>query len=304
MLFELLVLGSNSAVPAYNRNMSCQVMQVGHKLYLIDCGEAAQHQMLKNKVKLGKIESIFISHLHGDHYLGLPGLLMTMQLHRRTAPIKIYGPKGLDELITLNLRISESTLEYPVEFHDIDYANPGKIYEDNHITVDTVPLRHSIETVGFVFDEKPKKRKVLAERIPTGLPYEMLTALKEGKDIEFNGEAYTSEHLTLAPKKSRKFAYCSDTCYHEPIIDSIKGADLLYHEATYLEEHKDKADKTLHSTAREAGSIAEQAGVGMLVIGHFSSRYKTLDRLLGEAKEEFPETYLAIEGDRYGVPER
>lgn len=303
MLFELLVLGSNSAVPAYNRHMSCQVMQIGHKLYLIDCGEAAQHQLIKSKVKMNKIDSIFISHLHGDHYFGLPGLLSTMQLQNRRAPLHIYAPKGLDELITLNLKISNSVLEYPVHFHPIDFGSPGEIFSDNHISVQTLPLSHSIDTVGFVFREKPKKRKVVAERLPTGLPFDAIVDLKEGKDIEFGGTVFKNDLLTTPPKKSRSFAYCSDTAYHEPLIEELKGVDLLYHEATYLEEHKEKANENYHSTAREAGSIAEQAKVGKLIIGHFSSRYKSLDRLLEEAKEEFPDTYLAVEGEKYGVPE-
>lgn len=299
--FDVTVLGSSSATPAYNRNPSAQLLNLNEKYYLIDCGEATQNQLNKFRIKSSRIDYIFISHLHGDHYLGLVGLLSTMHLHGRTKEIHIYGPPELKEIIDLQLKVSETILRYQIEFHQTHTEYSEKIFESNDLTVETIVLNHRIPTTGFVFREKPKKRKINSAKMEEyDVPLEYIPLLKNGIDYSDKyGNTITNAELTFDPLPSKSYAYCSDTLYNENFIEQIEGVDMLYHEATFLHELIDRAVETFHTTALQAGSLAKKANVKKLMIGHFSARYKELDLLLAEAQSEFPNTVLALEGEKY-----
>ena len=258
-------------------------------------------RMARFRIRSQRINHIFISHLHGDHYLGLMGLLSTMHLQGREKALDLYGPKGLSEIITLQLKYSETVLNYEINFHPIQTDLHKVIHEDDYIKVWSIPLNHRIPCSGFMFEEKTKKRRINKDKLPEGFSVRNIVRLKHGEDI-FDDEGallYQNKDLTLPPKKSFKYAYCSDTKYDESIIPYIKNADLLYHESTFTEEHAERASNTYHSTAKEAASIAKKAEVGKLLLGHFSVRYKDLDPLLSEAKQVFENSALAIEGEEF-----
>ena len=297
------ILGSNSAAPAHRRNHTSQLINVEGKFYLMDCGEGTQLQLKRYKIKAQRISNIFISHLHGDHYLGLMGLLSTMHLIGRQKPLNLYGPAGLDEIITLQLRMSQTVFNYEVNFHTVDTEVFQPIHVDDHITVYSVPLDHRIPCAGYLFEEKKKNRRIIKENLPKDFSIRNIVRLKHGEDIqdEDGNLLFKNSDLTLDPKKSYKYAFCSDTKYNESIIPHIKDADMLYHEATFLDEHMDRAANTYHSTAKEAAKIASKAGVGKLLLGHFSVRYKDLEPIQEEARTVFEESYLAIEGEEFGL---
>ncbi|MGE0773015.1 MAG: ribonuclease Z [Cyclobacteriaceae bacterium] len=297
-MFKVTILGSNGALPAYDRLPTAQYLQVQNQHFLIDCGEGTQLQLMKYQLPYQKINHIFISHLHGDHYLGLMGLLFSMQLLGRKNELHIYGIKGLDEIITLQLRHSKSAFGYPVHFHKMEYE-AGVIFENDQLSVTSLPLLHKVPCCGFLFSEKPKPRHINKEKLSPGMRLQDIATLKMGRDVyDDHGKLlYRNEDYTLPPKKSLRYAYCSDTAYHEPLIELIKGVDLLYHEATFLEEHMDKAKETLHSTASQAATVASRAQVKQLLIGHYSARYRELDALWREANAVFPNTRLAKEGE-------
>ncbi len=299
--FDVTVLGSSSATPAYNRNPSAQLLNLNEKFYLIDCGEATQNQLNKFRIKSSRIDYIFISHLHGDHYLGLVGLLSTMHLHGRTKEIHIYGPPELKEIIDLQLKVSETVLRYQIEFHSTHTEYSEKIFESNDLVVETIVLNHRIPTTGFVFREKPKKRKINSAKMEEyDVPLEYIPLLKNGIDYSDKyGNTIANHELTFDPSPSKSYAYCSDTLYNENFIEQIEGVDMLYHEATFLHELIDRAVETFHTTALQAGALAKKANVKRLMIGHFSARYKELDQLLAEAQSEFNNTVLALEGEKY-----
>jgi ribonuclease Z len=299
--FDVTVLGSSSATPAYNRNPSAQLLNLNDKYYLIDCGEATQNQLNKFRIKSSRIDYIFISHLHGDHYLGLVGLLSTMHLHGRSKEIHIYGPPELKEIIDLQLKVSETILRYKIEFHPTHTEYSEKIFESNDLSVETIVLNHRIPTTGFVFREKVKKRKINSAKMEEyDVPLEYIPLLKNGIDYSDKyGNTIANAELTFDPTPSKTFAYCSDTLYNEDFIEQIEGADMLYHEATFLHELIDRAVETFHTTALQAGLLAKKANVKKLMIGHFSARYKELDLLLEEAQSEFNNTVLALEGEKY-----
>lgn len=299
--FEVIVLGSSSATPAYNRNPSAQLLNINDKYYLIDCGEATQNQLNKFKLKSSKIDYIFISHLHGDHYLGLIGLLSTMHLNGRLKEIHVFGPPQLKEIIDLQLKVSETVLRYEVIFHFTHTEYTEQIFENNDVTVDTIILNHRIPTTGFLIKEKLRKRKINTEKIEEhDIPLEYIPLLKNGIDYcDKHGNTIPNAELTFDPVPPRSFAYCSDTLYNEDFLEQIEGVDFLYHEATFLHDLLDRAIETYHTTALQAGIIAQKAHVKQLMIGHFSARYRELDALLAEAKSEFENTVLAIEGERY-----
>jgi ribonuclease Z len=298
--FELKILGSNSASPVFNRHHTSQLLQIENELFLIDCGEATQNQLLKYKIKFNKINYIFISHLHGDHYLGLQGLISTMHLNGRKKELLIFGPPGLDEIITLQLKYSHTILSYKLVFHELDTTKIYKLLDLENLIVETIPLNHRIKCCGFLFREKPKRRRIKKEKIPDDLPLLDIVALKNGQDIYRDGILFLkNEDLTLPPKKSRSYAYCSDTRYDEGIIPQIKNIDLLYHESTFLDELKERAIQTYHSTASEAATIAKKAAIGTLILGHFSARYKEILPILEEAKPIFKNSFLAIEGETF-----
>lgn len=303
MKFEVTILGSSSATPIYNRNPTAQALNVNDRWYLIDCGEGTQQQMLRFDIKASKIDHIFISHLHGDHYLGLVGLLSSMHLNGRIKPLKLFGPAHLIEIIELQLRYSETTLQYEIEFTITNADRAEVIVENDDVTVETIPLDHRIECTGFLFKEKKRLRKLLKDKLEElGIPVQYFTALKKGKDyVADDGTVYKNDFLTTDSERPKSYAYCSDTLYNPQYFEQIKGVDLLYHEATFLNEMLDRAKETHHTTALQAGNIAMQTNAQKLLIGHFSARYKTLDDLLLEAQSVFPATQLAIEGKTFAI---
>lgn len=301
--FELIVLGSSSATPAYNRNPSAQLLNINDKFYLIDCGEATQNQLNKFKLKSSRIDYIFISHLHGDHYLGLVGLLSTMHLNGRSKEIHLFGPPELLDIINLQLKVSETQLRYEIIFKATHTEYPEIIFENNDVSVETIILNHRIPTTGFIIKEKRRKRKIITEKIDEhDIPLEYIPLLKNGIDYSDKfGNIIPNAELTIDPPEPKTFAYCSDTIYTEHFLEQIEGVDFLYHEATFLHELLDRAVETFHTTALQAAQIALKANVKQLMIGHFSARYKELDSLLAEAKGVFENTVLAIEGEHHTI---
>lgn len=302
-MLQLTILGTNAAGPAHKRHPTAQVLSLPYSHFLIDCGESTQIQMQRYKVKMNKIKTIFITHLHGDHYLGLIGLLSTMHLVKRTDPLDIYGPAGLAEIIRINFKYSDTRLSYPVFFHAVPDSPKEMIYDDGGFTVETIQMNHRIPCIGYLFREKPKKLKVLIDKLPKDIPWQISAQLQKGKDYydEISGELrYASSEYTFRPP-SLAFAHCSDTLFREEIIPQIEGVDLLYHESTFLHEELEKAQMTYHSTALQAATIAHKAKVKKLVIGHFSARYRDLQPLLEEARTIFENTHLALEGHKIDI---
>tara|TARA_B110000483_G_scaffold91395_1_gene112858 strand:+ start:14551 stop:15474 length:924 start_codon:yes stop_codon:yes gene_type:complete len=302
--FNLTILGSNSAVPAHNRYPSSQVLRCNQMGILIDCGEGAQFQMNKFHIKRGRLDYILISHMHGDHYFGLVGLLNSFKLNNRQHAIHIYGPPELEPIISLQTNYKDSNWPYPLHFYPIRMEEVYTLFETEELIVSTIPLKHKIACNGFLIREKLKARKILAEAIRAyEIPNHAIKAIKNGEDfIQANGDVIHNGLLTANPPDSFAYAYCSDTLYDETIVPHIKGVDVLYHEATFGEESRDKAALRFHSTAKQAANIAKKAGVGQLIIGHYSAKYKDLSPLLLEAQEIFPATVLAKEGSNYSIP--
>lgn len=305
MSFRITILGSSGAVPAYGRFPSSQLVEIQNEFMLVDCGEGAQMQLMRFGINLHRINHIFISHLHGDHYLGLMGLIFTMHLNHRTTDLHLYSHKGLNEILITQLKYSNSVPRFKLIFHQLTPGQPQVILNTSRFTVETIPLKHKLDCSGFLFREKTKPRRIDKDRIPEDISLKELASLKSGADIsdEEGNIRYRNVDLTLAPRKSRSYAYCSDTAYDESLAVLVNTVDLLYHEATFVEEEIDKAIETLHATAGQAASIALQAKVGKLVIGHFSARYKELSVLLQEARAVFPCTELAIEGETFVIEE-
>lgn len=303
MAFKITILGSSGAVPAYGRMPSAQFVEVENNYFLIDCAEGAQLQLMKFDLHMHRIDHIFISHLHGDHYLGLMGLLFTLHLNKRKNDLHIYSHKGLDEIITLQLKYSKSSLNYKIIFHQLTPGKKEVIFENKFVTVETIPLLHKLDCSGFLIREKQKPRRIDKETLPQNLSILQLNKLKAGEDLvdEAGNVLYRNDKLTLPPKKSRSYAYCSDTQYFEDIIEQIKDIDVLYHEATFMEEDADKALETRHSTVKQAATIAMKAQPTRLLIGHFSARYKDLLPVIDEAKRVFQNTYLALEGETFTI---
>jgi ribonuclease Z len=298
MKFEVTILGSSSATPIFNRNPSAQALHINERLYLIDCGEGTQQQMLKFDVKARRIDHIFISHLHGDHYLGLIGLLSSMQLNGRDKPLNIYCPQNLKEIIDIQLQFSETELEYPVIYKFTNSETAEVILENSDVTVESIPLYHRMPCTGFLFREKKRMRKLIKEKIEElQIPVEYYSPLKKGADYTApNGQVYENAELTTDSSDPKTYVYCSDTLPNENYFEQISNATLLYHEATFLHNMLERAIETNHSTALQAAEIAVKTNAEKLLIGHFSARYKTLNELLEEARTVFPETELAVEG--------
>jgi len=301
MSFELTILGSNSALPTSNRYPTAQVLDVPGRCFLIDCGEGTQIQLRRNKISFSKIRHIFISHLHGDHYYGLIGLLSTMNLLGVKSDVHIYAPSELKTLIQPQLDFIRGEMSIKPIFHPLNLKKPQTVFENKNIEVLSFPVKHSIPTVGFLFREKPKKANIKKEMIKAyNIPLAKIKDIKAGADFETeDGRLIPNEKLTTPPPKPKSYAFCTDTAFHPPIAEIISGVDLLYHEATFLEELKDLAEKTLHSTARQAAEMAKLSNASKLLIGHFSSRFKKLENFKTEAREVFKNTELAIEGKKY-----
>ncbi|HCW06831.1 MAG TPA: ribonuclease Z [Cytophagales bacterium] len=303
MSFSLTILGSSGALPAIGRFPSSQHLTIQNRHFLIDCGEGVQMQLAKFQLSHQKIDHIFISHLHGDHYLGLMPLLFSMHLNKRTNDLYLYSQKGLDEIITLHLKYSNSFLNYRIIFHQFDASKIQTLFEDDALTVETIPLIHKLDCAGFLFKEKIKPRKINKDKLVAGLKLKQIASLKTGADIlDAQGNVlYKNEYFTLPPRPSLSYAYCSDTAWNESMINQIANVDLIYHEATFLHDDMAKAIETKHSTAGQAAQIAQKAKAKKLIIGHFSARYKNLNLLLDEAKNIFENTELALEGATFSL---
>jgi len=303
MIFSVTILGCNSAIPSTERNQTSQLLNIQDKLFLLDCGEGTQLQLRKYHLKLQRIQHIFISHLHGDHYFGLIGLISTMHLLGRKEELHIYAHAELEEIINIQLKYSNSRLAFPLIFHYLQNEKSKIIFENKKLIVSSFPLYHSIPTCGFLFKEKKKEKNIKKEMIQKiNIPFNVLDKIKKGEDfIDEKGNSYKNELLTIDSPTPRAYAYCSDTAYFEPILDTIKGVDLLYHEATFMQDKSDAAKEKLHSTTTEAATIAQKAEVKKLLIGHFSARYDDLNPLLEEAKNIFPETFLAEDGQTFSI---
>lgn len=303
--FSVTILGSSSATPTSERNPASQLINHRDKLFLVDCGEGTQVTLRKMKIHFQRINHIFISHLHGDHFYGLIGLISSMHLLGRDHELHIYGPPELQEVIDLQLRVSQTTLIYPLIFHETQHEKVMTIFENNHLQVISFPLNHRIATTGFLFSEKPGLRKVNKEKsLEIKIPAWAYERIRLGEDFtDEYGMIHKNHELTLDPPPPRSYAYCSDTAYYEPVIESIKGSDLLYHEATFMNDREANAKEKYHSTAAQAARIARLANVKKLVLGHFSARYDELQPLLDEARIEFEESYLAEEGMIFSIPQ-
>lgn len=295
--FELHILGCGSALPTTRHFATSQVVNLRDKLFMIDCGEGAQMQLRKSRLKFSRLNHIFISHLHGDHCFGLMGLISTFGLLGRTAELHIHSPKGLEELLAPMLNFFCHTLAYKVIFHEFDTRQVSVIYEDRSMTVTTIPLQHRIPCCGFLFAEKARPNHIIRDMIDFyKVPVYELNRIKNGADyITPEGEVIANARLTRPSDPPRRYAYCSDTIFRREIAEQISGVDLLFHEATFAESELARAKETYHTTAAQAGRIAVEAGVRRLVIGHFSARYEDENVLLKEASAIFPDTILAKE---------
>ncbi|NKI26377.1 ribonuclease Z [Arenibacter sp. 6A1] len=298
---KLNILGCYAATPRSLNNPTAQVLEIKNHLFLIDCGEGTQVQLRKSKVRFSRINHIFISHLHGDHFFGLPGLVSTFRLLGRKTPLHVYGPKGIKEAITLLLKLGDSWTNYPLLFHELTSSESELVFEDNTVTVSTIPLQHRVYTNGFLFKEKPGQRQLnvaAAEKYSIDRCY--YQNIKNGRDIRLeDNRLIANAELTFDPPKPKSYAFCSDTAYTTSIVPLIKDVDVLYHEATFLETEKDLAPKTKHATAKEAASIAKAANVGQLILGHFSTRYKSIELFKEEAQTIFSNVALADDGKEF-----
>jgi ribonuclease Z len=301
--FRLTILGSNSAVAAYGRHPTAQFLQIGRHCLLIDCGEGTQFRLDELRLKKSAISHIFISHLHGDHFFGLVGLLTTLNLQNRQEPLHVFGPKGLEEIINIQMQYGETKLKFELHFHCNNAETSELILDHDGFTVTTIPLKHRVPTTGFLFQEKPGALRMRKDKIDEyQLSVAQLKMAKAGADISLaDGRIIPNAELVYAPKKLRSYAFCSDTIYHEPILPIIKAVDLLYHESTFEASNTQLAESTYHSTTHQAANIARLGEVANLLIGHFSTRYRDLNPLLEEARSIFPRTALAIEGYTYDL---
>ena len=301
----LTILGYNSAIPTITSAPTAQYLEMEERAFLIDCGEGTQVQLRKAKARFSKINNIFISHLHGDHCFGLPGLIASFRLLGRETALNVYGPKGIKEMMETIFRLTETYRGFEVIYHELSSKNSEKIYEDNRVEVFTIPLDHRIYCNGYLFREKQGERHLNMQEISKYPEIETCDNhnLKLGKDFELSdGYILKNEILTTEPTKSVSYAFCSDTRYLEDIIPIIENVDVLYHESTFLHNLKEMADYTGHTTALEAARIARKANVGKLILGHFSNRYNDLSVFTDEAREVFPNSFLpkALEAVKIG----
>jgi ribonuclease Z len=304
MAFHLTILGSNSALPAHGRNPSAQVLQVGEELLLFDCGEGTQMRLVEQGIRPGRISTVAISHLHGDHYFGLVGLLNSFHLMSRVRPLTLFAPAELWPILDLQMRYTNESLSYALTCSETRPDGLNLLVEREGYALWSFPLNHGqTPTTGFLLRERSTGRRIDGAKVEAlGIPHEDRERLRLGQDIRTpDGRVIPNAELTLPGWKPRSYAYCSDTAYMPELAETLQGVDLLYHEATYAEEDAEKAALRFHSTARQAAMLARDAGVGRLLLGHFSSRYADLDRLLDEAREIFPRAELALEGTCFAL---
>jgi len=300
---ELTILGCNAATPRKDAQTTAQLLEIKGQLILIDCGEGTQIQLRRLGIKFARIQHIFISHLHGDHFYGLIGLISTFRLLGRSADLHIYGPKGIKEIITLQLKLAKSWTDYALYFHELDSDESELILDHEKFTVETLPLDHRVYTNGYLFREKIGVRKINKSAVAEyGVSIADMENLKKGKDVTLDdGSLISNEVLTWDPEQPKSYAFCSDTAYKPEIIPLIQNVSCLYHEATFLDAHQDLAVKTRHSTAAEAAMIASAAQVKQLILGHFSSRYPDLNEFLVQAQRHFDYVHLAEDGKAFSI---
>lgn len=295
---ELTILGCYSATPRVLTNPTSQVLDMKGNIFLIDCGEGTQVQLRKHKIKFNRIKHVFISHLHGDHFFGLVGLISTFRLLGRDAELHIYGPKGIKEVVTLQMKLADSWTNYQLIFHELTSENSELIFENDDVEVFTIPLKHRVYTNGFLFKEKEGERKLdvdAAEDNNINVAY--YRKLKQGFDVKNeDGDLIDNDDVTVPGKAPMSYAFCSDTMFHESIIPIIKDVDVLYHESTFLEQHEKLAEPTKHSTAKQAATIAKGANAKTLILGHYSTRYDNLNDFKDEAQTIFKNVELAEDG--------
>lgn len=299
---ELTILGCHSATPRNNARPTAQLLEMRGHLFLIDCGEATQIALRNANAKFSRIKHIFISHLHGDHFFGLFGLISTFQLLGREAEMHIYGPKGIKEAVLLVLKLGGAYTPFPLYFHELSGDTSEVLYKDDKVLVRTIPLRHRVYTNGFFFQEKEGERRLDMTAISNYPSIEKCDYqnIKSGKDVVLeNGTIIPNEELTFAPHKPQSYAFCSDTLYFEALAEEIKGARVVYHEATFLKNNEELAAKTMHSTAYQAGLTAKNANAEVLILGHYSSRYNDIKLFKEEASEVFANVYLAEDGKKF-----
>ena len=300
-MLSVTILGNNSAVPAFERHPTSQVVSHDGTNFLVDCGEGTQIQMIKYKIRRSRITHIFISHLHGDHYFGLVGLLNTFSLLSHKQDLHVFAPAPLQQIIEMQLKVADNTLCYPLHFHTL--TEPGVLVDNEKIKISCFRTAHRIECYGFLFEEKEGRRKLLIDKVQEAdIPVSFYSSLQVGMDYTTpGGTVIRNSDVTAPPEKAKKYAFCADTKYDESIIPYVYGADAIYHETTYLDNLRDKATERFHSTTKQAATIAQKAAVGKLLIGHFSSKYSVLDQFVQEAREVFPNTELALEGVTYNI---
>lgn len=301
--FKVHILGCGSALPTLQHNASSQIVELREKLFMIDCGEGTQIQLRRSRIHFSKIISVFISHLHGDHCFGLPGMISTFGMTGRTAPLHIYAPAAFEPILDQTLSFFCQGLEFKVVFHAVDTTQNKVVYEDRSLTVETIPLQHRIDCCGYLFREKPILPHIRRDMIDFyKIPISQINNIKAGADwVTPEGEVIANSRLTTPAEPARSYAYCSDTRYIKTLHELVKGVSTLYHESTYSAEDAERARLYWHSTSQDAAKVARDASVGKLLLGHFSARYNNESQLLDEAKEIFPNSYLTREGATFDI---
>ena len=301
--FKVHILGCGSALPTLQHNASSQIVELREKLFMIDCGEGTQIQLRRSRIHFSKIIAVFISHLHGDHCFGLPGMISTFGMTGRTAPLHIYAPAAFEPILDQTLSFFCQGLEFKVVFHAVDTTQNKVVYEDRSLTVETIPLQHRIDCCGYLFREKPILPHIRRDMIDFyKIPISQINNIKAGDDwVTAEGEVIANSRLTTPAEPARSYAYCSDTRYIKTLHELVKGVSTLYHESTYSAEDAERARLYWHSTSQDAAKVARDASVGKLLLGHFSARYNNESQLLEEAKEIFPNSYLTREGATFDI---
>ena len=301
--FKVHILGCGSALPTLQHNASSQIVELREKLFMIDCGEGTQIQLRRARIHFSKIIAVFISHLHGDHCFGLPGMISTFGMTGRTAPLHIYAPAAFEPILEQTLSFFCQGLEFKVVFHAVDTTQNKVVYEDRSLTVETIPLQHRIDCCGYLFREKPILPHIRRDMIDFyKIPISQINNIKAGADwVTAEGEVIANSRLTTPAEPARSYAYCSDTRYIKTLHELVKGVSTLYHESTYSAEDAERARLYWHSTSQDAAKVARDASVGKLLLGHFSARYNNESQLLEEAKEIFPNSYLTCEGATFDI---
>ena len=301
--FKVHILGCGSALPTLQHNASSQIVELREKLFMIDCGEGTQIQLRRSRIHFSKIIAVFISHLHGDHCFGLPGMISTFGMTGRTAPLHIYAPAAFEPILDQTLSFFCQGLEFKVVFHAVDTTQNKVVYEDRSLTVETIPLQHRIDCCGYLFREKPILPHIRRDMIDFyKIPISQINNIKAGTDwVTPEGEVIANSRLTTPAEPARSYAYCSDTRYIKTLHELVKGVSTLYHESTYSAEDAERARLYWHSTSQDAAKVARDASVGKLLLGHFSARYNNESQLLDEAKAIFPNSYLTREGAIFDI---